>query len=129
MTLPPTARRTRTRQRAAFLSWVLRLAVEGGVTYWATTANYVVESTDEGAELDDASVTLTDRESGAVFPVTVETVAGQLSQLGRVPRRDADGWTLRMVDASRANRAGDVSVDDADRLVQLAVFGRVRHVV
>jgi hypothetical protein len=128
---------TRSADRERFLADIITTAVEGGIGYWSQVSSYrwwsdLIGGSGGATKTSDTSADvhpLLDDESGyrdEGVHVGIEEVARALAVL----RSDAviavhPTTRGRILEADRANDAGDLDSNDADIVVQVAVLGDV----
>jgi hypothetical protein len=118
----------RTPERTEFLKDLIITAVEGGIGYWAEVRRY---NPDEGTVEVRPQDECATEDPNPWRTVTVATIA---KGIGRIDRGDCtfggEPWAFgkshgRVMVASRANDAGLLDADDADNILQAALFGDI----
>ena len=138
--------------RESFLAQVTLRAVEaGGVTEWADVVEYSYNLTSSPLSStlarsphggDDARVVLVERNTEhlvrrqalEVTPTVIGKAFRQMHYSGRgelplecIPGGVSAAWREHVQDARRRNCSNDIDVTDADMLVQIGLFGKVRY--
>jgi hypothetical protein len=118
----PTLPITRSPERVSFLGDVIVTATEGGTGYWAYASDYHWEDEDPSKN----TVTLTAMDDPATERVvTIETIAHGLAKLRKGEGQVNSRIRAEILEADRANDAGDIDADGADVIVQIALFGEL----
>ncbi|WP_461666495.1 hypothetical protein [Gordonia sputi] len=109
---------TRSGDRVEFLTDVYTTALEGGIGYWAECTEYQWSTTQRAAITDI---------DGDHHTITLDTIAHGLTAIttGRITL--SDGHRHRITTANRTNDAADLDANDADLIVQAALFGTITY--
>lgn len=128
----------RSPERVEFLSDILIAAIEGGTGYWAQVSQYqylddgelkvfaAPRKPDEGTR---ATIhVLKDDESGYEeqgHDITVDTIAKGIGRIVRGEVKIKQRMRDAIAEASAGNEADNIDADDADAIVQAALFGEL----
>ena len=112
---------TRSAARVEFLTDVYTTALEGGIGYWAECSEYQW-STIQRAVIHDTAA-----DDDRAHVITLDTIARGLAAIttGRITL--SDGHRHRITTADRTNDAADLDANDADLIVQAALFGAITY--
>lgn len=120
----PTRRRKRTPQRSAFLATMV------GRGYAAADWAQGIDFARTDGPPADAVAVLTDRATGTVHPVTVETMASGLWRLAQGRIRGigpSHPMARRLWHINHDNDTATVTDRDADAVLQAGLFGALRY--
>ena len=118
---------TRSSEREEFLADLLITAVEGGTGYWAQVSNY------SHSPAATAHVTLHEyheEDDDGVVPlheVDLESIEKGLKLYLTFLEGRSDATYREYMAADWANDAGDFDAEDADVIVQFAIFGEIKY--
>lgn len=137
-------KRTRSADRAQFLSDLLTGAVEGSIGYWSQVSEYHWYSpTLEGGSAEhpegQANSYVTVHEDGAdndgddgnvVRTIGVDDIARALGEIRKTPHREGPEWlhedyVKAILAADRTNDTSELDAISFDAIVQIALFGKV----
>jgi len=112
---------TRSPEREEFLADILTTAVEGGVNYWAYADAYIhTPSKDAAVLLEEAE------EDECPHYVDIDSIAKGIA-LYLEHLRPQNEYRKRIAEANRDNDAGELDAEDADVIVQFAIFGEIKY--
>jgi hypothetical protein len=115
--------------RQKMYSDIIITAVEGGSDYWAFFTKYKWQDAD-GCEVA-ATVTIHPEDEAEVYALDIRKIGSALSRMangGGFGRREAPEWWVkkwRKAYRECANGSWDFDANDADAIVQVAIFGEV----
>lgn len=118
---------TRSPEREEFLSDILITAVEGGTGYWAQVSNY------NHTPAANAHVTLHEyheEDDEGIIPqhlVDLDTIEKGLDLYLSFLKDRVDATWREYMAANLQNDAGDFDAEDADVIVQFAIFGEIKY--
>jgi len=118
---------TRSPEREEFLSDILITAVEGGTGYWAQASNY------NHTPAATATVTLHEyheEDDEGIIPqhlVDLDTIEKGLDLYLSFLKDRVDATWREYMAANLQNDAGDFDAEDADVIVQFAIFGEIKY--
>jgi hypothetical protein len=127
----------RSPERAQFLADIITTAVEGGIQYWARVTAYRWYSPDldggtaepgPGGTANAYAIVVDGEDEDQVgHEVGLDDIARVLNGLrsAEPPKYWNADAVRRVIAANRDNDAGDIDADDADVILQLAIFGEV----
>jgi hypothetical protein len=127
----------RSAERVEFLGDIISAALEGGIGYWSQCSQYQYELNGEikvavgkrqGDEPRATVHELNDDESGYKdegLEITLEAVEKGLDMILGELVAVAEYHRESISRASDRNDAGDIDADDADVIVQVALFGAI----
>lgn len=115
---------TKTAERTDFLGGVLISAVEGGIGYWAQVRSYSYKQ--ERGRITDVRAKLRDIElerPADWTDIDLDTIERGLEH---IKSNSVDVLFVRRIRAAeKENDASDIDSDDADVILQTALFGEV----